>query len=91
MRVNKKYFLYFVEEFWPEQVVTHIGRVEVYDKTSKSLYAQGEIRFAFNNSKDYWKVREEWDFKNVTKEELSKLKRILKKYMKKAKNSIKNK
>ena len=84
---NKKYFLSFIEEFWPGQVVAHLGRVEVYDKTSK--YAKEEIRFAFNDTKEYWKVREEWDFKNVTKEKLSKLKRILKKYMKKAENSVK--
>jgi len=83
---NKKYFLSFIEEFWPGQVVAHLGRVEVYDKTSK--YAKEEIRFAFNDTKEYWKIREEWDFKNVNEKELSKLKRILKKYMKKAKNSI---
>ena len=82
---NKKYFLSFVEEFWSGQLVNHLGRVEVYDKTSKSPYAKEEIRFVFNDSKEYWGVRDKWDFKNVNDEELSKLKRILKKYIKKAK------
>ena len=85
---NRKYFLSFIEEFWPKQIVAHLGRVEVYDETSKTPYAQEEIRFVFENSEDYYKIREEWDFKNVNEEELSKLKRILKKCMKKAKNSI---
>jgi len=82
--VNKKYFLNFVEEFWQGQAVAHLGRVEVYDETSKKPYAKEEIRFAFNDSEEYYKIREEWDFKNVNEEELSKLKRILKKYIKKA-------
>jgi len=82
--VNKKYFLNFVEEFWQGQLINHLGRVEVYDETSKKPYAKEEIRFAFNDTKEYWKVREEWDFKNVNEKELSKLKRILKKYIKKA-------
>ena len=86
---NKKYFLSFIEEFWSGQLVNHLGRVEVYDETSKSPYAKDEIRFVFNDSKEYWKVREEWDFKNVTEEELSKLKRILKRYVKKAINNVK--
>ena len=82
--VNKKYFLNFVEEFWQGQLINHLGRVEVYDETSKKPYAKEEIRFAFNDSEEYYKIREEWDFKNVNEEELSKLKRILKKYIKKA-------
>ena len=75
--INKIYFLNFIEEFWPDQLVKHMGRVEVFDENSK--YAKEEIRFTFNNSKDYWKIRKKWDFKNVTKKELSKLKNILKK------------
>jgi len=90
-KTNKIYFLNFVEEFWPGQLVNHLGRVEVYDEISKSPYAKDEIRFVFNDSKEYWKVREEWDFKNVTEKELSKLKKILNKYIEKAKNSIKMK
>ena len=82
---NKKYFLSFIEEFWPKQIVAHLGRVEVYDETSKTPYAQEEIRFVFENSEEYYKIREEWDFKNVNEEELSKLKRILEKYIKKTK------
>lgn len=83
---NKKYFLNFIEEFWSGQSVAHLGRVEVYDETSKNPYAQEEIRFVFKNSKDYYKVREKWDFKTVTEEELSKLKRILEEYKKRNEN-----
>ena len=74
--MNKKYFISFIEEFWSGQKVKHLGRVEVYDDYSE--YAIDEIRFAFNDTELYSKIREKWDFKKVTEKELKELENILK-------------
>ncbi len=74
---KKKYFLNFVEEFWRGQIVKTMGRVEVYDDTEK--YAIEEIRWGTDKVEEFSKFREKWDFKDVDKKILNKIRKIIKK------------
>lgn len=75
-----KYFLSFVEEFWPgikpEYQDWCIGRVEIYIDTEQ--WAIDELRFATPNTKEWQDFREEWDFKDI--ENLEEFKLKLKKF-----------
>jgi len=87
----KKYFISFVEEFWMpstnfmgagkirEDIGDFItGRVEVFDNFGNSEYNVMELRF-FTKDKSFYDFRERWDYEDITKEELNKLKKIIKK------------
>jgi len=75
---GRKYFLSFIEEFWPKQMDnTYIGRVEVYADEANTPYAIEEIRFAFADYNKYSTVRKKWDFIRVTKEKLEELRKLL--------------
>jgi hypothetical protein len=78
--MKDKYFISFIEEFWtnikPEYKDYVIGRVEVYD--NDSVYAIDEIRF-LTNDKNWNKFREKWDFKDITKKDLNKLRKEINK------------
>lgn len=74
-----KYFVSFVEEgiFDPKYENYAGGRVEIY--SPKEQYAIEEVRF-FTIRDDKWNdYRDRWDFKDVTKEQLSELKKTIKK------------
>lgn len=76
--VFMKYFLSFVEEgIFNERYysLNYVGgRLEVYSDDSQ--YAIDEIRF-LTNKKSWYKFRDEWDFKDVTPEELEKIEKII--------------
>jgi len=82
---GRKYFLNFIEEFWPGQIEgTHIGRVEVSCDESRNPYPIEEIRFSFVDLDRYAKIRKGWDFIRVSKERLEELREILNREAKKA-------
>ena len=68
----RKYFISFVEEFWfktKHDAVT--GRVEVCNSiTGRTLK---EIPICTDNLNRYYKVQNEYDFKDITKRELQQL------------------
>ena len=71
----KKFFLSFVEEAvlnpaWEGYVG---GRVEVHDGGSDTGYAVEEIRFLTNRLSEYYRLRDEYDFKEVGKARLDRL------------------
>lgn len=73
------FFVSFIEEaiFNPKYEKEYVGgRVEVY--TSDSDYAVEEIRF-FTKDKNWNKFREKWDFKDITKKDLDKLRKEINK------------
>jgi len=74
--LDKKYFLNFVEEFWKGQIVKTMGRVEVYTKSRK--YAIEEMRWGTNRVEEFLDFREKWDFKEVNKKTLDKIRERLK-------------
>jgi len=76
MSQGKTYFLSFIEEgimdrSWAGYVG---GRVEVYEVGSDK-YAIEEIRFFTNNQKEYHKLRDRWDFEDVTAKGLERLRK----------------
>ena len=75
---SRYYFISFIEEWWQGQKVKHMGRAEITDERKESPYADEEIPFAFNDTKKYQEIRDKWDWKHVNKEELDKLRNILK-------------
>ena len=76
------YFLSFIEEFFIGSTSGTFGRVEVYANNGANEYAIDELRFIFKGNKlrsnKFHKFREAWDFQNVTKEELGKVKKTIK-------------
>lgn len=67
----RKYFLSFVEEFWPGQIDgTWIGRIEVHTKEG-----QWEIGIGTHNREVVEKLRDKYDFKTVGKRRFLNLKR----------------
>ncbi len=70
------FWLSFIEEgiFNPKYEGYVGGRVEVYSKGSN--YAIEEIRF-FTNKKSWNSFRDKWDFKEVTKKELDKIRSLV--------------
>jgi len=83
-KTSKKYFLSFIEEavMNPDWTGYVGGRVEV-TKAGED-YASEEIRFFTNKLSDFWRVRDEWDFKEVTAGQLERLRKTLAGYMEKA-------
>ena len=58
------------------------GRVEISETGEE--YVKEEIRFFTNKLSDFWRVRDEWDFKEVTAGQLERLRKTLAGYMEKA-------
>ena len=81
---NKKFFLSFIEEavLNPDYEGYVGGRVEISETGEE--YAKEEIRFFTNKLSDFWRVRDEWDFKEVTAGQLERLRKTLAGYMEKA-------
>ena len=72
-----KYFLSFVEMFWPKQRVKIMCRLEVTPKPAKDQHDKDEIHFHTNKTGEYERLREKWDFKTVTEEELEYVKKYI--------------
>jgi len=72
-----KYFLSFVEEFWPKQKVKIVCRMEVSPEPAKDAYDKEEVHFHTDRVDEYEKLREKWDFKTVTEEELGYIKKYI--------------
>jgi len=69
-----KYFISFIEEsiLNPDYFGYWGGRMEVYDQVSK--YDIDEIRF-LTKDPSFIEFREKWDFKDVSKRTLNKIKK----------------
>jgi|YelNatPaOPRAMG01_1025707.scaffolds.fasta_scaffold09160_15 hypothetical protein len=76
----KKYFISFVEEFiFNKRYKNYVaGRVEVYD--SKGPYDIDEFRFFTKRREKFYRFRDKWDFKHVSKKQLSAIKGVVKRY-----------
>ena len=78
------YFLSFVEEGFAGVTDRMFGRVEVYSDKEPTEHAVDELRFLFKanfgKEKLFYKFREKWDFQNVSKNELEKVKKDLKNF-----------
>ena len=74
---TKKYFVSFIEEgiFNPKYEGWVGGRVEVY--SPEEPYAIEEIRFFTKRSEEWYNYRERWDFKDITKKQLTELRRTI--------------
>lgn len=70
-----KYFISFVEEYWPGQRVKIVCRMEVRPEPAKDAYDKEEIHFHTNKVEEYEKLREKWDFLTVSQEELDYIKK----------------
>ncbi len=70
-------FISFIEEAVLNSNYTGYiaGRIEI--DYPDALFP-GEIRFLTKNIEEYGKFRDEWDFKEVTQEELTEIRRIVK-------------
>lgn len=82
--MKKKHFVSFVEEFVlnPDYSEYIGGRIEVHSPDSDTGYADEEIRFLTTKQKEFYKFREDWDFKEVNKKEVDRLRKTVKeKYM----------
>ena len=75
----KPYFVSFIEEaiFNPKYSGYAAGRMEVYSQWSH--YDIDEIRF-FTKDKEFYKFREKWDFKNITRKQLKEVIKICESY-----------
>ena len=78
MRRPKRYYLSFVEEavMNPEYEGFVGGRLEVYDG---GPYAADEIRFLTSRRSDFYRLRDEYDMKEVGAAALEKARREIKK------------
>ena len=76
-KTSKKYFLSFIEEavLNPDYEGYVGGRVEV-TKAGED-YASEEIRFFTNKLSDFYRLRDELDFKEVSAAQLQRLKKTL--------------
>lgn len=72
-----KYFVSFVEEYWPKQRVEIMCRIEVSPRPAKDAYDKDEIHFYTNKVDEYERLREKWDFKDVSQEELGYIKKYI--------------
>ena len=71
----KKYFLSFIEEYWPGQIEgTWIGRVEYKEKNSHGVFPN-ELGIGTSNRVAVIRLRDKYDFKTVSKRKFLKLKR----------------
>ena len=68
------HFLSFVEECVSDYVG---GRIEVYDNGSDSQYAIEEIRFFTNKLSAYHKLRDRYDFEDVTAKGIERLRKAI--------------
>jgi len=70
----KTFFLSFVEECVMDPAYFDYvgGRIEVYEIGSEQ-YAIEEIRFFTKKQKAFYRLREKWDFEEVTAKELERL------------------
>jgi hypothetical protein len=82
-KTSKKYFLSFIEEavMNPDWAGYVGGRVEV-TKAGED-YASEEIRFFTNKLSDFYRLRDELDFKEVSAGKLDCLRRTLASYLEK--------
>jgi hypothetical protein len=73
---GKTYFLSFVEECVMDPAYFEYvgGRIEVYEMGADK-YAIEEIRFFTKKLKEFYKLREKWDFEEVTAKELERLRK----------------
>ena len=70
-----KYFLSFVEEFWPGQLDgTWIGRIEYCEVGKEDMFAE-EVGIGTHDRDAVERLREKYDFKTVGEGKFSKLKR----------------
>lgn len=77
MKEKKRYFVSFVEEFWPGQKEgASIGRVEVYERGQE--YAVDELRWGTRDVDGFLDFENKWDFKELSESELASLKEGLK-------------
>ncbi len=72
-----KYFLSFVEEYWPGQRVKIMCRMEVSPRPAKDAYDKTEVHFHTNKVEEYGKLREKWDFSTVSQGELDYIKKYI--------------
>ena len=74
-----KYFLSFIEEgiFNPKYFEYAGGRIEVFVDTEQ--YNIEEIRFFCKRTKEWDNFRGEYDFKDVTEDELNDVRKLVKK------------
>lgn len=72
-----KYFISFIEECWPGQRVKITCRMEVGPSPARDAYDKDEIHFHTNKVEEYERLREKWDFKTVTEEELGYIKKYI--------------
>ena len=77
---TKKYWITFVEEYWEGQRPKVMCRIEVYEKPSKSQYASEEIHFCTDREETYYKFREKWDWRTISKKRLEKVRKIAKSF-----------
>jgi hypothetical protein len=75
MMKGPTYFLSFVEECIMDPAYTGYvgGRIEVYEIGSDNQYAIEEIRFFTKKQKEYYRLRERYDFEDVTAKGLERL------------------
>jgi hypothetical protein len=89
MRQSKKYFISFVEEavMNPDWAGYVGGRIEVSDVGSDTGYAAEEIRFFTKNRlSEFYRLRDEYDFKEINAAQLDRLrKEVAKNFYKEAK------
>jgi hypothetical protein len=73
---GKTFFLSFVEEcvMDPAYFAYVGGRIEVFEIGSEQ-YAIEEIRFFTKKQKEFYRLREKWDFEEVTAKELERLRK----------------
>ena len=74
-----KYFLSFVEEFWPGQIGdTWIGRMEYHEISKEGVFAE-EISIGTDDRAAVEKLRDRYDFKTVRKHTFQRLLKQIKK------------
>ena len=74
---GKTFFLSFVEECVMDPAYSDEfigGRIEVYEMGADK-YAIEEIRFFTKKLKEFYRLREKWDFEEVTAKELERLRK----------------
>ena len=72
------HFLNFVEEIIMNENYQgyRAGRIEVYDNETDRPFSDEEIRFFTDDVKGYYKFQDKYDFKDVSKETLEKVREI---------------
>ena len=83
-KASKKYFLSFIEEavMNPDYEGYVAGRVEVYEADAGE-YAKEEIRFFTKKLSEFYRLRDTWDFKEVSAGKLEQLRKELSGYLEK--------